>query len=174
MNATERRRFSSIAFWSVAALVIAGVALSLAYVGNPDALLETAYGVMVLTKAVLLVAILALGFANSRLVRRAAARARERRLARFAAMPPRLASPAVGDLLRETNPLAGGPEARLRIEREWSEFNHHWAGLSVLAMGPARWLELRLPDAGPWPGRVWPACLTLVGLLLLVYSEGPV
>jgi putative copper resistance protein D len=343
MNAIELRRFSSIAFWSVGTLVIAGVGLSLAYVGDPAALLETAYGVMVLTKAVLLVAILALGFANSRLVRGAAARAGELRLrhfveveaglaltvllaaasltslppavdvraeratlsevaARFAAMPPRLASPAVGDLLRETTPLAGRPEARLTIEREWSEFNHHWAGLFVLAMGLAafanraglrgarhwpllfvglaalllvrtdpevwplgpvglfaslaqaevlqhrafmlliiafgifewavrtarvparpwayvfpvlcavggglllthshavfnlkeaflmevthapigvlgafagwaRWLELRLPDAGPWPGRVWPACLTLVGLLLLVYSEGPV
>src|SRR5205807_626022 len=119
------------------------------------------YGVMVLTKAVLLVAILALGFANFRLVRRAVAGAGETRLARFVeveaglaitvlfaaasltslppaadvtadratlaevaarftAMPPRLASPAIGDLLAQTNPLAGGPEARLEIEREWS------------------------------------------------------
>ena len=335
------RRFSSIALVAVATLIAAGVGLSIGYVGDPRALLETAYGVMVLTKITLLVAMLALGAASFWLVRRTAARAGEVRLARFvevetglaitvlfaaasltslppavdvraeratigevvarfSAMPPRLASPAVGDLLRQTNPLAGGPAARLQIEREWSEFNHHWAGLFVLAMGLAaiahragvrrarhwplllvglaallvvradpevwplgpvgffaslaqpeilqhrafmvlaalfgvfewavrtdrlaarpwgyvfpvlcavggalllthshavfdvkeaflmevahapigilgafagwaRWLELRLPDAGPWPGRVWSACLTTVGLVLLVYSEG--
>jgi len=220
--------------------------------------------------------------------------------ARFTAVPPRLASPAIGDLLRETNPLAGPLDTRLQIEREWSEFNHHWAGLFVLAMGLgaiahrvsvrgadhwplllvglaaflfvrndpevwplgpigfwaslaqpeilqhrmfmslvavfgifewmvrvgriaprpwgyvfpvlcaaggglllthshtvfsakeaflmevthapigvlgafagwARWLELRLPEAGPLPGRLWPACLTAVGVLLIFYSEG--
>jgi len=341
LTATELRRFSSIALVSVATLVLAGLGLAVGYVGDPRALLETAYGVMVLTKATLLVAILALGFANARLVRRALAGADARRVARFVevetglaltvlfaaasltslppavdvqaeratlaevaarftAMPPRLASPAVGDLLRATNPLAGPPEARLQIEREWSEFNHHWAGLFVLVMGLgaiahraglrtarhwplllvglaaflflrndpevwplgpvgfwtslaqpeilqhrtfmvlvtafgifewavrterlsprpwayvfpllcavggglllthshavfnlkeaflmevthapigvlgafagwARWLELRLPEAGAWPGRVWSACLTAVGLLLLFYSEG--
>ncbi len=335
------RRFSSIAFASVAVLVTAGVGLSIGYVGEPGALLETAYGVMVLTKAVLLGAILGVAALNFRLVRGAATREGETRLrrfvevetglaitvlfaaasltslppaadvsadratlaevaARFTAMPPRLASPAIGDLLRETNPLAGGPETRLQIEREWSEFNHHWAGLFVLAMGLgaiahragvrgarhwplllvglaaflfvrndpevwplgpigfwqslaqpeilqhrmfmslvavfgvfewmvrvgriaprpwgfvfpvlcaaggglllthshtvfslkeaflmevthapigvlgafagwARWLELRLPEAGSLPGRLWPACLTAVGVLLIFYSEG--
>ena len=220
--------------------------------------------------------------------------------ARFTAWPPRLTSPDADELNRQTNPLAGMPETRLRIEREWSEFNHHWAGLFVLAMGLAalaqragvpvvrhwplllvalglflnfrsdpevwplgpvgfwvshlqpevlqhrlfmllvvafgifewcvrigrlparpwgyvfpvlcaaggglllthshavfsareaflmevthapigvlgavagwaRWLELRLPDAGPWPARVWPLCLTAVGVLLVFYSEG--
>jgi putative copper resistance protein D len=335
------RRFSSIAFASVAVLVTAGVGLSIGYVGEPGALLETAYGVMVLTKALLLAAILGVAALNFRLVRGAATREGETRLrrfvevetglaitvlfaaasltslppavdvsddratlaevaARFTAMPPRLASPAIGDLLRETNPLAGGPETRLQIEREWSEFNHHWAGIFVLTMGfgaiahragvrgarhwplllvglaaflfvrndpevwplgpigfwqslaqpeilqhrmfmslvavfgifewmvrvgriaprpwgyvfpvlcaaggglllthshtvfsakeaflmevthaPigvlgafagwARWLELRLPEAGPLPGRLWPACLTAVGVLLIFYSEG--
>jgi putative copper resistance protein D len=220
--------------------------------------------------------------------------------ARFTAWPPRLTSPDADELNRQTNPRAGTPEVRLRIEREWSEFNHHWAGLFVLAiglgaiahragvtaarhwplllvalglflgvrsdpevwpLGPvgfwvshlqpevlqhrafmllvvafgifewavrvgrlrarpwghvfpvlcaiggglllthshavfsakeaflmevthapigvlgavagwARWLELRLPDAGPWPARVWPLCLTAVGVLLVFYSEG--
>jgi putative copper resistance protein D len=307
-------------------------------VGEPRALVETAYGVMVLTKAALLVAILALGVANFRMVRRRAGgptlvrfaeveaglavtvlfaaasltslapavdvRADRATLAevaaRFSAFPPRLASPDAGELLRQTNPLAGGPGARLAIEREWSEFNHHWAGLFVLAMGLgavahragvrtarhwplllvalaaflvvrndpevwplgpiglfaslaqpeilqhrafmalvtafgvfewavrtgrlppwpwayvfpvlcatggglllthshtvfsvkdaflmevthapigvlgafagwARWLELRLPAPGSWPGRLWPACLIGVGVLLVVYSEG--
>ncbi|HEY0372051.1 MAG TPA: hypothetical protein VGD79_08610, partial [Thermoanaerobaculia bacterium] len=106
---------------------------------------------------VLLVAILAVAFANSRLVRRAMVGVQDARLARFVeietglavtvlfaaasltslppavdvqadratltevaarftAMPPRFASPALGDLLTQTNPLGGGPEARLRIE----------------------------------------------------------
>ncbi|MBM3219402.1 MAG: hypothetical protein FJZ38_12135, partial [Candidatus Rokubacteria bacterium] len=336
------RRFSSLALSSVVALVGTGAALAIAYVGDPAALLETAYGVMVLTKVTLLAALLALGFMSFRLVRRAAATAPDRRLtrfveveaglaitvvfaaasltslppavdvtaeratlgevaARFSAIPPRLVSPDVRDLLRQTNPQGGVAEVRLRIEREWSEFNHHWAGLFVLAMGLgavahragiraarhwplalvglaiflvarndpevwplgpigffeslaqpevlqhrlfmvlvtafgifewavrtgrltprpwacvfpvlcavggglllthshtvfslkeaflmevthapigvlgafagwARWLELRLPEAGSWPGRVWPACLLAVGLLLVVYSEGP-
>jgi putative copper resistance protein D len=335
------RRFSTIALAAVTTLIVAGTGLSLVYVGDPRALLETAYGVMVLTKVTLLAAILALGAANFRLVRRAAIRANTRALgrfvevetglaitvlfaaasltslppavdvraeratlgeviARFSAMPPRLTSPTADDLNRQTNPLAGGPATRLRIEREWSEVNHHWAGLFVLAMGLAaiahrsgvrsarhwplllvglaavlvvrtdpevwplgpvgffaslaqpeilqhrafmvlaaafgifewavrtgrlaprpwayafpvlcalggglllthshavfdvkeaflmevthapigvlatfagwaRWLELRLPDPGPWPGRVWSACLTAVGVVLLVYSEG--
>ena len=335
------RRFSTVAMVAVATLVAAGTGLSIGYVGDPGALLETAYGVMVLTKVTLLAAILALGAANFRLVRRAAARADVRSvarfvevetglaitvlfaaasltslppavdvraeratlgevMARFSAMPPRLTSPDADELNRQTNPLGGGPAARLRIEREWSEANHHWAGVFVLAMGLgaiahragariarhwplllvglaaalvvrtdpevwplgpigffaslaqpeilqhrafmvlaaafgvfewmvrtgrlaarpwayafpilcavggglllthshavfdvkeaflmevthapigvlgafagwARWLELRLPDAGPWPGRVWSTCLTAVGVLLLIYSEG--
>ena len=198
------RRFSTVALASVAALVTAGVALSLMYVGDPGALLETAYGVMVLTKAVLLVAMLGLGVANFRLVRRAATRDGDVRLARFVevemglavtvlfaaasltslppaadvradratlaevtarftAMPPRLASPAIDDLLQQTNPLAGGPETRLQIEREWSEFNHHWAGLFVLAMG----LAAIAHRAGVRIARHWP--LLLVGLALFLF-----
>jgi putative copper resistance protein D len=335
------RRFSMLAVAAIGVLVVAGAGLSIRYVGDPGALVETAYGVMVLTKATLLVALLAIGAVNFALVRRAGAAAGSPTLARFvevetglaitvlfaaasltslppavdvraeratlgevigrfSAMPPRLTSPAADELNRQTNPLAGGPAARLRIEREWSEVNHHWAGLFVLAMGLgaiahragvrlarhwplllvglaavlvlrtdpevwplgpvgffaslgqpeilqhrafmvlagafgvfewmvrtgrlaarpwgyafpvlcalggglllthshavfdvkeaflmevthapigvlaafagwARWLELRLPDAGPWPGRAWSACLTAVGVLLLVYSEG--
>jgi putative copper resistance protein D len=341
LDRTALRRFSSLAAASVVVLVASGFALSVAYAGDPGALVQTAYGVMVLTKTVLLVAMLALGFANFRAVRAAAARAGETRLARFveveaglaitvvfaaasltslppavdigadratlaevgarfSGLPPRLASPDVGELLRQTDPLAGGPQARLQIEREWSEFNHHWAGLFVLAMGLgaiahragvraarhwplflvglalflfvrndpevwplgpigffeslaqpeilqhrlfmllvtafglfewavrtgrlsprpwasvfpvlcaaggglllthshtvfslkeaflmevthapigvlgafagwARWLELRLPEAGQWPGRVWSTCLVAIGVLLIVYSEG--
>jgi putative copper resistance protein D len=340
-------RFSRIALAAVTVLVAAGGTLAVAYVGDPRALGETAYGVMVLTKVALLGVILAIAVANTRLVRRAAgasdphARARDLTLARyveveaglavtvlfaaasltslppavdvrddratlsevaarFTAWPPRFTSPDADELNRQTNPLAGTPQARLRIEREWSEFNHHWAGLFVLAIGLAaiahragvafarhwplllvalglflnfrsdpevwplgpvgfwvshlqpevlqhrlfmllvvafglfewavrvgrlrerpwgyvfpalcaaggglllthshavfsmkeaflmevthapigvlgavagwaRWLELRLPDAGPWPARVWPLCLTAVGVLLIFYSEG--
>src|SRR5262249_52555950 len=87
--------------------------------------------------------------------------------ARFTAMPPRLASPAIGDLLQQTNPLGGGPEARLPIEREWSEFNHHWAGLFVLAMG----LTAIAGRFGLRAGRHWPLLLVGLGLFLFVRND---
>ena len=202
------RRFSTVALVSVATLVAAGVALAVAYIGDAGALIGTAYGVMVLTKAVLLAAVLALASASFRLVRRAATSAAPVRLARlveveagllvtvlfaaasltsvppatdvhadrasaaevaarFTAMPPRLASPDVGELLRQTNPLAGGPETRLRIEREWSEFNHHWAGLFVLAMGFAAAAH----QAGVRALRHWPLLLVGLALFLVVRND---
>jgi copper resistance protein D len=63
------RRFSSLAFASVVVLVVAGVLLTWRYVGEWAALVGTAYGVMVLSKVVLLVAILALAALNLRAVR---------------------------------------------------------------------------------------------------------
>jgi len=52
------------------------------------------------------------------------------------------------------------------------EVTHAPIGVLGACAGWARWLELRLPEAGPWPGRVWPSCLIAVGALLIVYSEG--
>jgi putative copper resistance protein D len=66
------RRFSTQALVSVLALVLAGGALSLLYIDGLRALLGTAYGVMVLTKAVLLGALLVLGALNFFVVRRLA------------------------------------------------------------------------------------------------------
>lgn len=67
------RRFSSLAFVSVMVLVVAGVVLTWQYVGEWSALVGTAYGVMVLSKVILLLAILALAALNFRAVRRATA-----------------------------------------------------------------------------------------------------
>jgi putative copper resistance protein D len=67
------RRFSSLAFASVMALVVAGVLLTWQYVGEWAALVGTAYGVMVLSKVILMLAILALAAFNFRAVRQAAA-----------------------------------------------------------------------------------------------------
>ena len=202
------RRFSAVALWSVGVLVAAGLALSVGYVGDAGALIGTAYGVMVLTKATLLAAMLALGFANFRRLRRAATGIDELRLARyievetglaitvlfaaasltslppavdvhadratvaevaarFAAVPPRLASPALTDLITETNPLGGGPATRLPIEREWSEFNHHWAGIFVLAMGLGAFAH----RAGVRAARHWPLLLVGLGLFLFVRND---
>jgi copper resistance protein D len=64
------QRFSNVALVSVSALVLAGGALSWRYIDGPRALLGTAYGVMVLTKAVLLITLLVLGALNFFVVRR--------------------------------------------------------------------------------------------------------
>ena len=64
------QRFSTLALGAVAMLIVAGTGLTLGYVDGIHALLGTAYGVMVLTKIVLLVGLLALGAANFFAVRR--------------------------------------------------------------------------------------------------------
>src|SRR5262245_49141589 len=72
-TSTTINRFSALAFRSMAVIVVAGLALTLAYVGDPGALVGTAYGVMVLSKIALLVPALALAYVNMRAVRRASA-----------------------------------------------------------------------------------------------------
>src|SRR5207247_56890 len=57
----------------MAAIVLAGLALTFAYVGGLAAFVGTAYGVMVLSKVALLVPALALAYVNMRAVRRASA-----------------------------------------------------------------------------------------------------
>jgi putative copper export protein len=71
--ATTIRRFSTLAFWSMTTLVAAGLVLTLAYVGDPGALVGTAYGVMVLSKVALLLPALALAYVNMRVAGRASA-----------------------------------------------------------------------------------------------------
>jgi putative copper resistance protein D len=67
------QRFSAMALGAVAVLIVAGVGLTLGYVDGVHSLLGTAYGVMVLTKVVLLGGLLALGAANFFAIRRFAA-----------------------------------------------------------------------------------------------------
>jgi putative copper resistance protein D len=66
------RRFSRLALVSVATLSGAGVGLTLAYVGDPAALIGTAYGVMIVSKVLLFAAALAFAAANLGLARQAA------------------------------------------------------------------------------------------------------
>jgi putative copper resistance protein D len=187
------RRFSRLALVSVVALVVSGVALTTRYVDEPAAMVGTAYGVMILSKVWLLLAILGIATVNHRLVRRAAAGDVAGRLgrlvevelglavtvvfaaasltslppaadvradratlaevaARFTPAPPRLSSPPVGDLLRTAEPLMAPTGQRLDVERAWSEYNHHWAGVFVLAMGVLASLErLGVRAARHWP-----------------------
>ena len=72
-DAVVVRRFSGLAFGAVVVLVVAGVVLTWQYVGEWAALVGTAYGVMVLSKVIVLLAILALAALNFRAVRGASA-----------------------------------------------------------------------------------------------------
>jgi putative copper resistance protein D len=186
------RRFSTLAFWSMTTLIAAGLALTLAYVGDLAAFVGTAYGVMVLSKVALLVPALGLAYANMRAARGAAAAPGARLFrfvevelglgltilfaaasltslppavdvttdrasvaevaARFQPAPPRLSSPPVDELIRSADPLMGRQVERKPVERAWSEYNHHWAGLFVVLMGALAIAErLGLRAARHWP-----------------------
>ncbi|MEX2220882.1 MAG: CopD family protein [Candidatus Rokuibacteriota bacterium] len=64
------QRFSNLALGAVAVLVGAGVGLTWHYAPSLSAIFGTAYGLMVLTKLVILAGLLVLGALNSRTVRR--------------------------------------------------------------------------------------------------------
>jgi putative copper resistance protein D len=52
------------------------------------------------------------------------------------------------------------------------EWSHVPLALAGVAAGWSRWLELRLAAPGNrLPGRIWPVCLVLVGVILLAYRE---
>jgi copper resistance protein D len=52
------------------------------------------------------------------------------------------------------------------------ELSHLPIGLLAVALGWSRWIEVRLPgDTGKIPGRIWPVCLVLVGIVLIFYRE---
>jgi putative copper resistance protein D len=70
------RRFSRTAQLSVALLVAAGIGMSWVYIGSIPAIYGTAYGVMVMTKVVLLLCLLVLGAANYFIVKDLATPAR--------------------------------------------------------------------------------------------------
>lgn len=186
------RRFSALAFRSMAALILAGGALAWLYVGDAAAFVGTAYGVMILSKVFLLIAALALAYANMRAVRHAAGEPGVRLFrfvevelglgitilfaaasltslppavdvtadratvaevaARFEPAPPRLTSPPIDELLRAADPLMGRQVERKPVERAWSEYNHHWAGLFVVTMGVLAMVErLGVRAARHWP-----------------------
>jgi putative copper resistance protein D len=202
------RSFSSVALGAVITLVGTGLVLAIFYVGSLAALVGTAYGIMILTKVMLLLSLLPLAYVNFRLVRRAAGTgdARVGRLAeaelgmaitvlfaaasltslppaadvradratvrevaeRFRPVTPRLASPPIDELLRTADPLMAPTGARTAVERAWSEFNHHWAGMLVLAMG----LLATIERLGVRQARHWP--LLFLGMVVfLVFRSDP-
>ncbi len=200
------QRFSALALGAVATLVAAGLGLSLFYIDGVGALVGTAYGFMVLTKAVVLVGLLVLGALNFLAVRGLgrSPEAPVRRLRRFVevevglgitvlfaaasltSLPPAvdvvadraglaevgvrftpqwptLQSPAIEEL-----PVSDPDAPRTAADRAWSEYNHHMAGLFVLAMG----LLAILYGSGraPW-ARHWPLLFLGLAAFLLVRND---
>jgi len=203
-SATIIRRFSNLALASVATLTLAGLGLTWAYVGEVPALVGTAYGVMILSKAALFVAALGLAAANLRAVRRGTGAAAVPLIrfvevelglavtvlfaaasltslppavdvttdratvgevaARFVPAAPRLTSPPVAELIAQAEPLMAPVTRREPVERAWSEYNHHWAGFFVVAMG----LLAALERLGVRAARHWPLVfLGLAGFLFV-------
>jgi putative copper resistance protein D len=87
--------------------------------------------------------------------------------ARFTPAPPRLVSPPIDDLLRGADPLMAPPGQRTSVERAWSEVNHHWAGLFVLAMGVMAIVE----RWGVRAGRHWPLVFLGMAVFLFVRND---
>jgi copper resistance protein D len=221
-HALVGRRFSLLLIWTLAVLVAAGLVMAVDYVGSIAALYGTAYGVMVATKVVLLLALLFFGAMNNRIIERAlrdpgvsvlrVRRSAEVEIAlgftvlftaasltsqppaidlvndraslaeiaeRLTPRWPRLVSPdrdqlALSELQQKINAAAAtnAPRPQAYVPGEgilpprnaadiaWSEYNHHLAGLLVLAIG-----LLALVDCtgkAPW-ARNWPLLFLLLG-----------
>lgn len=59
-------------------------------------------------------------------------------------------------------------------EEVLAELSHIPLAILAVMAGWSRWLELRLPAENParaWLARLWPVCITLIGVLLLNYRE---
>jgi len=85
--------------------------------------------------------------------------------ARLAPSLPRFGSPPIDELLRTADPLLGLPGERKPVERAWSEYNHHWAGVFVLIMGMLAVLE----QMGVRAARHWP--LVFLGLAVFLFGR---
>jgi putative copper resistance protein D len=224
------RRFSALLIWTVAVLVAAGLVMAVDYVGSIRAIYGTAYGVMVATKVVLLVALLFFGAMNNRIIARmmrdpGVSVLRVRRFAEveiaigftvlFAAASltsqppavdmladraslseiaermtprwPRLTSPdrdqlALSELQARIDAAAAtnAPRPQAYVPGEgilpprnaadvaWSEYNHHLAGLLVLAIGLLALIDRT--GKAPW-ARNWPLLFLLLGGFLWIKAD---
>jgi len=217
-------RFSRIAMGAVALLLGGGIFMAIDYLGEPAALFGTSYGVMLMAKIALLLALLLLGGMNFLTGRRLARdpATSTLRLRRFAeveigvgltvmfcaasltSLPPardllsyrasleevvdrvtprlpiRLDSPDHAALSTSQPSYVEADVARAYAAGEvpapprnaediaWSEYNHHWAGLFVVAMGLMALAE-RSPRLAP-VARHWP--LVFLGLAAFVFLRG--
>jgi putative copper resistance protein D len=69
MRSMVGARYSLLSMLSVGAITFSGIGMLVHYVGSADALYGTAYGMMLATKTTLFLGLLALGYANFRVVR---------------------------------------------------------------------------------------------------------
>lgn len=219
-------RFSRMSMVGVACIVVSGVTMCFAYIGDWQGFYGTAYGVMVCAKIAMLLMLLGLGGMNFLLVERLRARPDTKiiRLRRFAeveigigitiffaaasltSVPPAvdlqqdrvswheiverntpewprfsspdhdvLALPALqAKLDAEAAHRSAAPQAafvpgsgdlppRNAADIAWSEYNHHWSGLFVVAIGVLAILN----QAGLRWARHWP--LLFLGLATFLF-----
>jgi len=62
-------------------------------------------------------------------------------------------------------------QAKLRSDKRESEFNHHLAGLLVLAAGFFLIAEENVRARWPLARQAWPLCLLLSGVFVLIFSD---
>ncbi|MGE0716310.1 MAG: copper resistance D family protein [Alphaproteobacteria bacterium] len=219
--------FSRLAAAAVALLAVSGAYMAVRYLGAWDAVYGTAYGIMVATKALLLVALLGCGLHNALVVRRLARDPgapvlRLRRIcevefglalavlfaaASLTSVPPgidlehdrlswgeltqrlapgwpRMTSPdhdelAISRLQAERDaaqpgsaaavyvPGQAAPAPRNASDIAWSEYNHHWAGAIVLAIGVVAFLA----RTGVGWAKHWPLLFLVLALFLGFRSD---
>ncbi|HWW23994.1 MAG TPA: CopD family protein [Edaphobacter sp.] len=213
------QRYSRMALLAAPALVLAGVSMAWFYVGSWSRLYTTAYGIMLVAKIYLFLAMIALGAGNWFLVRRLASDpapllARLRRVVeaevclgflavltaasltaqapaadvsaqdtltsheifvRMHPEPPRMSSPPLAVLTPPSsiavavqNSQFGGIGGSDDIDRAWSEYNHHWAGLIVLIAGLLALLS-RHPSMR-W-ARFWPLSFAGLAVFILLRAD---
>ena len=219
------QRFSRLALVSVVVLVLTGFGMSLSYIASFHALIGTSYGIMVIAKIVMLVAMLALGGINFLMLRKYSpdqVMPRLRRLveaevgigitivlaaasltsqapaadqpddtvdlphivARMKPAWPRMESPEAsalstkypGRIIKPLDP-SGAPagyltdgtpvSARVLNDMKWSEYNHHWMGIIVVAMGLLA--VLARTGRAPW-AEYWP--LLMIGIAVFIFLRG--
>jgi copper resistance protein D len=219
------QRFSRLALISVAILVLSGFGMSLTYIASFHSLIGTSYGLMVLGKITMLLAMLGLGAINFLMLRKykpegalprlrllveaeigigitivlAAASLTSQAPAvdlvhdtvtlpqiaeRLKPGWPRLQSPEIAELstiypgrpvsIPETNQLPaaylvdGTPiSARVLNDMKWSEYNHHWMGMIVIAMGLLA--VLARTGHAKW-AEYWP--LLMIGIAIFIFLRG--
>jgi putative copper resistance protein D len=225
------RRYSTLAASGVALIAGGAMVFAIVYIGSVAAVYGTAYGAMAVVKSVLFAALLLLGLANFRAVRRfaadSAAMPRVRNFvvvemgigfavlmaaasitslppgvdlvedrvtlsdiaARTAPAWPRLASPdhaalalpalqaqldadaqaaATASRAQAFVPGSGTAPPRNAYDIAWSEYNHHWAGLLVAAMGFAA--LARKSGRASW-AQHWPLLFLLLAAFLFVRAD---
>jgi putative copper resistance protein D len=211
-------RYSRMALFGASALVMAGVGLAWSYLGSSSGVYGTAYGVMVVAKCCLLLAMVGLGAGNWLLVRRLASDpepllARLRRVgeaeialgflailtaasltaqppavdaaqgrltpreiyARMRPEPPRMTSPPIAALAPPSSIAVAVQESQFiatvgsdNNDKEWSEYNHHWAGLIVLIAGLLALISRH--RTMHW-ARFWPLSFVLLAVFILLRAD---
>ena len=212
-------RYSLMALLGVATLVSAGISMAVLYVGTWSSLNTTAYGIMLVAKIFLLLAMIALGAGNWFLVRRLASDPepllmRLRRVVeaeiclgflavltaasltaqapsvdvtaqdrltsheiyvRLHPEPPRMSSPPLAALTPPSSLEVAVKDSQFVAtvgsddsDKAWSEYNHHWAGLIVLAAGLLALLSRRRTMR--W-ARFWPLSFAGLAVFILLRAD---